>query len=115
MRCYLDAVHPIVRCVHRPSLEAMYASFLEDVDQGIEPRPSVQALVFAAWFSAAVSVDEAFCRGQGCNKTRLVLHMKIGTETALSKAGFLSTTRFETIQAFVMYLVGRTVVWGDMK
>ncbi|KAK3897804.1 hypothetical protein C8A05DRAFT_38621, partial [Staphylotrichum tortipilum] len=105
MRRYVDAVHPIVRCVHRPSLEAMYTSFWDDVRQGIEPRPSVQALVFAAWFSAAVSVDEAFCRGHECNKTRLVQHMKIGTETALSKASFLSTTRFETIQAFVMYLL----------
>ncbi len=105
MRRYFEAVHPIARCVHRPSLEASYAAFWEDVRQNIEPRASVQAVVFAAWFSAAVSVDEGFCRGQECNKTQLVLHMKIGTETALSKAGFLSTTRFETIQAFVMYLV----------
>ena len=105
MRRYFDAVHPIARCVHRPSLEASYTTFWEDVRQNIEPRASVQAVVFAAWFSAAVSVDEGFCRGQECNKTQLVLHMKIGTETALSKAGFLGTTRFETIQAFVMYLV----------
>ncbi len=111
MRRYFDAVHPIARCVHRPSLEASYTAFWEDVRQNIEPRASVQAVVFAAWFSAAVSVDEGFCRGQECNKTQLVFHMKIGTETALSKAGFLSTTRFETIQAFVMYLVSFPRGW----
>jgi len=105
MQRYFNAVHPIARCAHRPSLEGIYASFWADVRENIEPRPSVQAVVFAAWFSAAVSVDEGFCRGQDCNKTQLVLHMKIGTETALSKANFLSTTRFETLQAFVMYLV----------
>jgi hypothetical protein len=106
MRRYLEAVHPIARCVHRPSFEGLYASFWDDVRQNIEPRPSVQSVVFAAWFSAAVSVDDAFCRSQECNKAQLVLHMKIGTETALSKANFLSTTRFETLQGFVMYLVG---------
>ncbi|KAK4156935.1 hypothetical protein C8A00DRAFT_12174 [Chaetomidium leptoderma] len=105
MRRYLDAVHPIARCVHQPSFEGIYASFWDDVRQNIEPRASVQAVVFAAWLSAAVSIDDGFCRDQQCNKTQLVLHMKIGTETALSKAGFLSTTRFETMQAFVMYLL----------
>jgi hypothetical protein len=106
MRRYLEAVHPIAPCVHRPTFEGLYASFWDDVRQNIEPRASVQAVVFAAWFSAAVSVDDAFCRSQECNKAQLVLHMKIGTETALSKANFLSTTRFETLQGFVMYLVG---------
>jgi hypothetical protein len=108
MRRYFDAVHPIARCVHRPSFEGMYASFWDDVRQNIEPRASIQAVVFAAWFSAAVSVDDGFFRDQECNKTQLVLHMKIGTESALSKANFLSTTRFETLQAFVMYLVSCT-------
>ncbi|KAH6853793.1 hypothetical protein B0I37DRAFT_394625 [Chaetomium sp. MPI-CAGE-AT-0009] len=105
MRRYLEAVHPIARCVHRSSFEGIYTSFWEEVRQGIEPRTSVQAVVFAAWFSAAVSVDDGFCRDQECSKAQLVLHMKIGTETALSKANFLSTTRFETLQAFVMYLL----------
>ncbi|KAK4128764.1 hypothetical protein N657DRAFT_676510 [Parathielavia appendiculata] len=105
MRRYLEAVHPIARCLHRPSFEGLYHSFWDDVRQNIEPRPSVQAVVFAAWFAAAVSVDDAFCRDQQCGKAQLVLHMKIGTETALSKAGFLSTTRFETLQGFVMYLL----------
>ncbi|KAK4233822.1 hypothetical protein C8A03DRAFT_19171 [Achaetomium macrosporum] len=105
IRRYFDAVHPIARCVHKPSFEALYNLFWEDVKQSIEPRPSIQAVVFAAWFTAAVSVDDGFCRDQACNKAQLVLHMKLGTETALSKANFLSTTRFETLQAFVMYLI----------
>jgi hypothetical protein len=83
----------------------MYTLFWDDVRQNIEPRSSIQAVVFAAWFSAAVSTDDSFFRDQECSKAQLVLHMKIGTETALSKASFLSTTRFETLQAFVMYLV----------
>lgn len=95
----------------------MYASFWDDVRQNIEPRASIQAVVFAAWFGAAVSADDSFCREQECNKSQLILHMKIGTESALSKANFLSTTRFETLQAFVMYLVGRVIgrlILGDL-
>ncbi|KAK4043013.1 hypothetical protein C8A01DRAFT_13430 [Parachaetomium inaequale] len=105
MRRYLEAVHPIARCLHRPSFEGMYTLFWDDVRQNIEPRSSIQAVVFAAWFSAAVSTDDSFFRDQECSKAQLVMHMKIGTETALSKASFLSTTRFETLQAFVMYLL----------
>ncbi|KAL2180405.1 uncharacterized protein P884DRAFT_315841 [Thermothelomyces heterothallicus CBS 202.75] len=105
MRRYFEAVHPIARCVHRPSLEAIYASFWNDVRRCIEPRASVQAIVFAAWFNAAVSADDTFCRDYKCTRAQLVQHMKISTETALSKAGLLSTTRFETLQGFVMYLL----------
>lgn len=41
----------------------------------------------------------------GLTKANLIENMKIGTEVALSKANFLRTTRVETMQAFVMYMV----------
>lgn len=103
---YFAAVHPIARCAHRPSLEAQYESFWEEATAGYEPRASVQAVVFAAWFSAAVAMDEnTINREFGFTKGNLVENMKIGAEVALSKANFLRTTRIETIQAFVMYMV----------
>jgi hypothetical protein len=104
---YFSAIHPIARCVHRPSFESMYRSFWEDIERDITPRPSTQAVIFAAWFSAAVSIDEVFARQYGCTKAQLVTSTKIGIETALGNAGFLYTTRFETLQGFVMYLVSR--------
>ncbi|KAK0618352.1 hypothetical protein B0T17DRAFT_496287 [Bombardia bombarda] len=106
MQRYFAAVHPIARCVHWPSFEATYDSFWEDIDRGYEPRPSVQAIVFAAWFSAAVSLDKDWLNREiMLAKAQMVEAMKIGTETALSKANFLRTTRVETLQAFVMYLL----------
>ncbi|KAK4220149.1 hypothetical protein QBC37DRAFT_271125 [Rhypophila decipiens] len=114
MMRYFEAVHPIARCVHRPSFEPVYASFWDDVNQGFEPRASVQALVFAAWFSAAVSLADdneaaqvTSLAGSGLffSRSQLVENMKVGTEAALSKANFLRTTRVETMQAFVMYLL----------
>ncbi len=106
MQRYFDTVHPIARCLHRPSFELEYAAFWEDVHHNYEPRASVQALVFAAWFSAVVSMDDAAAsRDFSVTKAHLVDHMKIATETALSNANFLRTTRVETMQAFVMYMV----------
>jgi hypothetical protein len=85
----------------------MYQSFWDDVRQNMEPRASIQAVVFAAWFSAAVSLDEIRAQHEyGYSKTQLILSMRIGTEAALAKARFLSTTSVDTLQAFVMYLVG---------
>lgn len=103
---YLVAVHPIARCVHRPSLQVQYMGFWDDVSRNYEPRASVQAIVFAAWLAAAVAMDEAIInRDFGHTKANFVENMKVGTEVALSKANFLRTTRVETLQAFVMYMV----------
>lgn len=113
---YFEAVHPIARCVHRPSFEAQYEGFWEEVTAGYEPRASAQAVVFAAWFSAAVALDEVVINREfGFTKANLVENMKIGTEVALSKANFLRTTRVETLQAFVMYMVSRHAVRSLMS
>lgn len=103
---YWQAVHPIARCVHKPSFLVQYASFWDDVAHGYEPRPSIQAIVFAAWFSAMVSLDEAYVHREfNYPKTHMVDSLKIGTESALSKGNFLRTTKIETMQGFVMYMV----------
>jgi hypothetical protein len=108
---YWVAAHPIARCVHRPSFEQQYASFWGNVSYNYEPPASVQALVFAAWFTAAVSLDEVAAQQYGYTKQHLVDHMKIGTEAALAKANFLRTTRVDTMQAFIMYLVSDSERW----
>lgn len=109
MRQYFKSVHPVARCVHGPSLNSGYASFWDDIDSGCEPRASHQAVIFAAWFSGAVSINdeeaEIFRRQFSYDKQFVVEQMQLGTEAALSKANFLRTTRVETLQAFVMYLV----------
>jgi hypothetical protein len=106
MQRYYTAVHPIATCVHRPSFQAQYAIFWDEVGSNYEPKPSIQAVVFAAWFSAAVSLDEAVIHSEfGLNKSSMVESLKVGCEAALSKANFLRTTRVETMQAFVMYMV----------
>ncbi|PSS23149.1 hypothetical protein M430DRAFT_117037 [Amorphotheca resinae ATCC 22711] len=103
---YFLAVHHIAKVLHRPTFEREYDTFWDEVSLGIEPPPSVQTVVFAAMFSGVVSMDEAdVIRDFGVSKASLVENFKLGTETALSRANFLRTTKIETLQGFVMYLI----------
>ena len=103
---YFHAVHPIAQIVHRPTFEKEYETFWDEVSLGIEPPSSVQTIVFAAMFSGVVSMDEAaVLRDFGVARASLIDNFRLGTETALGRANFLRTTRIETLQAFVMYLV----------
>jgi hypothetical protein len=109
MAQYFTSVHPIAPCCHRPSLERTYAHFWDEIRAGMEPRPSTQAVIFAAIFSGAVAMDESdIFQDQHCSaytKAWWVNHYKGATETALSRSHVLRTTKMETMQAFIMYMV----------
>lgn len=103
---YWHAVHYLCRTVHRPTFEAQYILFWGQISTGTEPLPSVQAIMSAAMFSAAVSMtDDEVTRIFGTSKNALVDSLRSGTETALAKANFLRTAKVDTMQAFVMYLI----------
>ena len=73
---------------------------------GTEPQNSLQAIVLAMFFTSVVSMtDEQVLQEFGCHKIGLVENFRLGSEMALAKANFLRSTKLETIQAFVMYLV----------
>lgn len=103
---YWQAVHVIARTVHRPSFERHYDNFWKSVASGIEPRNSFQAVVFAALLSSVVSMSNGKVLSEfGVDKQGLVDNFREATEAALSRANLLRTTKLETLQAFVMYLV----------
>ncbi|KAF1843909.1 uncharacterized protein K460DRAFT_291176 [Cucurbitaria berberidis CBS 394.84] len=103
---YWIAVHVIATAVHRPSFERQYHSFWASVKAGIEPRISFQAVIFAVLLSSIVSMPEDKVLTEfGVDKQSLVDNFREGTEAALSRANFLRTTKLETLQAFVMYLI----------
>ncbi|KAF2278453.1 uncharacterized protein EI97DRAFT_431673 [Westerdykella ornata] len=103
---YWKAVHVIARTVHRPSFERHYDRFWTDIAAGVEPRASFQAVLFAALLSSVISMSEEKLHADfGVAKTDFVENFKLGTEAALARANFLRTTKLETIQAFVMYLI----------
>ena len=103
---YWHAVHYMCKTVHRPTFEQQYTNFWSQIAIGNEPVPSNQALVFAAMFSAVVSMtSEQVMHRFGASKNALVDSLRSGTEFALAKANFLRTTKVDTMQAFVMYLI----------
>lgn len=106
---YWQAVHPIARTVHRPSFERQHEMFWKQIAAGIEPRTSYQAVFFAALLSSVISMPEEKVLAEfAVDKKSLVDSFQRGTESALARANFLRTTKLETLQAFVMYLVSRT-------
>lgn len=106
MKKYFSSVHPIAPCCHRPTLESAYVTFWDEINANYEPRPSTQAVIFAALFSGAVAMDESEIFQLGnFPKGNWMASLKIGTEIALSQANFLRTTKVETMQAFIMYMV----------
>lgn len=103
---YWYAVHPVARCVHRPTFEKQYASFWEHINAAQEPPAPVQALILAALFSAVVSLSDEQClQHLGTTRTHLMERLRTSTEVSLSRANFLRTTKIDTMQAFVMYLI----------
>lgn len=103
---YYRSVHEIAKIVHRPTLEAQYTLFWNNIATGTEPLPSLQAILFAAMFSAAVSLTDGQAITRfNTSKAALVDSLRSGTEMALSKANFLRTTKVDTMQAFTMYLI----------
>lgn len=106
MEHYWKAVHIIARTLHRPSFERQYQRFWQEHYAGIEPRVSFQAVLFAALLSSAASMSEDRVRNEfGRERSELVDSFRTGTEITLARAHFLRTTKLETLQAFVMYLV----------
>lgn len=73
---------------------------------GMEPRASFQAVLFAALLGSVVSMTDDMVRAEfGVERQTMVDSFREGVETALARANFLRTTKLETLQAFVMYLV----------
>ncbi|KAF2174871.1 hypothetical protein K469DRAFT_724950 [Zopfia rhizophila CBS 207.26] len=103
---YWRAVHVVSRTLHRPSFEQQYENFWRDISTGVEPRVSFQAVVLAALLASIISMPEKRVLSElGVAKESLVENFKQGTEATLARANFLRTTKFETLQAFVMYLI----------
>lgn len=103
---YWASVHQLCRVVHRPSFERQYTVFWQQAQSGIEPPASFQALALATMLSAITSMSEEEVVMQfGVERKELLHSFQTGTETSLYRANFLRTTKLQTIQALVMYLV----------
>ncbi|GKZ87733.1 transcriptional regulator family: Fungal Specific TF [Aspergillus niger] len=103
---YWVAVHPVARILHRPTFAQRYETLWELVESGHEVPPSLSAIVCAILFSATLCINEAGDLVED-NVPREILKYRLlsGTEVSLGRAQLLQSTRAETLQAFVAYLL----------
>ncbi len=103
---YFAAVHPIAQALHRPSFERLYRRFWASVHNGVETAASIEAVMMAVMMSSAISMTEdTLLAAFGVGKSDMVNSLRVGCEQALSRARFLRSSKVETLQALVIYLV----------
>ncbi|EHK48777.1 hypothetical protein TRIATDRAFT_53800, partial [Trichoderma atroviride IMI 206040] len=100
---YLDAVDPLVKIFHAPSIQRHVMS----ISQGRKmPDAATECLMFAIYYSTVFSMSIAECREEfGEEKVRLLQRYREGVERTLVRANFLSSKDITVLQAFVLYLV----------
>lgn len=103
---YYERVHFLCRVLHWPQFQLLYDNFWTTVLAGYEPQASGQAVVLAVLFSATASMPENDVVSIFNRTFKAVLaNFQKGAEVSLSRAQFLRTTKMETLQAFVIYLI----------
>lgn len=107
---YWRCVHPVARTIHKPSFERAYGYFWE----GRHTPTSTQALIFAAMFSAIVSMpkDHPAIHQFRDGQMNLSVILQSSTEALLGRAHLARTTKLETVQAAVTYLVSKVALPG---
>jgi len=103
---YHSNCHFLCRVLHWPSFRIQHENFWNSILSAVEPPPSLQAIVFAVFFSAVASMTEVEVSNIFQRSHRHMLtNFQTATEVALSKAQFLRTSKLETLQALVVYLI----------
>lgn len=106
LKAYWKCAHPVARIVHKPSFEARWDMYWDLVRAYKMPPKSLQALVSAILFTGVIAMpsDEFYKRFRQ-EKHFWIKRLQILTANALAQAQALRSTRVETLQAFVAYLV----------
>ena len=100
---YLSNVHPLTKLLHAPTVQQV---ILETASNPLGTAPVTEALVFAIYLAAVVSMrDEECLEVLGTSKDKALFRFCHATEEALSNMEFLKSTELEVLQAFVLYLV----------
>lgn len=102
---YNRQVDPIVKILHRPTLDAYLVDCKEFLDYDLcDPSPA--ALRAAVCYAAVASMTEGQCKAIfSCPKLQVLPEFRNDCDVALNRAGLLTTTDITVLQAFVLYLV----------
>lgn len=100
---FIENVDPLTKIVHVPTLRPAIQKAASSI--GTIPR-SFEALMFAIYAAAVMSLKDDECRQRFCEprKTLLSRYMS-ATKAALSRAKFMGTISLVVLQALVLHLV----------
>lgn len=100
---YLDNINPLIKVFHAPTVQQLILDAIEDLDH--VPK-NLEALMFAIYNVALVSLDDAECRAiMGDSHSVVTQRFQCGTQYALINANFLKTNDIMVLQALVIFLV----------
>jgi hypothetical protein len=101
---FLDNVDPLTKPLHRPTVQKL---FLDTSTSYWNVSKAEDALMFAIYFAATVSLNQAQCQSLfGQTRNVLVSRFRLGAELALSRTAFLSSSNLMVLQAFTILLLG---------
>ncbi|KAK4230397.1 activator of stress genes 1 [Podospora fimiseda] len=100
---YLDRVNPLTKVIHVPSVQP----HLAEAVNGPRTLPkNVEALLFAIFVMAAVSLTPEECQGiLGYSREDALHRYSTGVRLCLIRMGFLKSHDLVTLQAIVIYLI----------
>ncbi|KAJ8129437.1 hypothetical protein O1611_g4192 [Lasiodiplodia mahajangana] len=99
-----ENVLPIVRIFHTPTLIRLFWSAVVSPDS---LDKETEALLFAIYYSAVISIDPTRCADiVGAPRSTVVERYKFAAEQALARANFLNTHSTLLLQAAVLYISG---------
>jgi hypothetical protein len=105
---YFTNVDPVCKILHRPTVTTYFSNMevlLDPFTRRFKFR-SIEAVTFAAYFAAIVSMSPQECLTYfGEDRDVLVGRYKHITETALVQANFLISLEITTLQALIIYIV----------
>ena len=100
---YLDRVNPLTKVIHVPTLQP----YMAEATSGCQGLPkSIEALLFAIYLMATVSMSAEECQGLlGYSKEDALQRFSAGVRIALIRTNFLKSHDLTTLQALVIFLV----------
>lgn len=99
----LENVNSLVRLFHVPTMQQL---IIEASSNLVHISPGMEALMFAIYLSAVMSLQEDECQKlMGEPAPVLIQRFSLSTQQALVNARFLKSVDIFTLQAFVLFLV----------
>lgn len=103
---YVDNVNPLLKVTHIPSLQADIIAIVGNLESINNP---LQALLFAIYCLAVLSIDDVKCQAMfGASKQELLSKYQDACQLALQNCGILQTDDRTSLTAFYLYLISIT-------